>query len=225
MKIKSAIILSMITILVLTACGTAEPAAPTAPPATPTLVPTATNTPLPTDTPTPTLTPTPQPTPTPEVSQEELKEMYQPLIGNGLILYAVCPQVISTAERRQSGAIGGFEAFGEMIAEAAFLDAVKQALADSTATGELGEFVDQMQAHLDVMIAVLADWYNDQISSADVPGLLEDECPMVEQTLETIVENARAKGMTQDTIDLIVTELQAAMIELGTNLDDLGEGD
>ncbi|MCB2178413.1 hypothetical protein KQH61_00690 [bacterium] len=207
--------IALITILILvgvTACGSTEPAGPTN---TPTLVPTATNTPLPTETPPPTFTPTPEPSPTPEFTQDELKEIYQPMIGNGLLLYSVCPLIVDTAERRQSGELDGFGALGEIFVEATILDGINTNLQGSTATGQQGDFVSDLQGYTDVMKDVLAQWFNDQITSVDVPGLLADTCPAVEESLQEIVDAARADGMSDETLDLILTEYQDALEEMG----------
>jgi len=72
---------------------------------------------------------------------------------------------------------------------------------------------------LEEMKAVLADWFNDNITSADVPGLLEETCPATEANLEVIVEAAKAEGMTEDTLDQIVAEFQEAMSEIGEDLE------
>ncbi len=117
MKKVSLMILAL-GLMVLTACGTQEKAAPTPTPA-PTYTPTPTFTPTPTDTPTPTATntPTPTPSPTPFIAETvktvELTDTFEMLMGNDTILKVVSSDegILQVNEDNSVYALGTGEAF------------------------------------------------------------------------------------------------------------------
>jgi hypothetical protein len=208
-------IVLIIALLSLQACQAEAP-----PPPTPTftLEPTATAT----TEPTPTVTPTPESAVTPVLDQEALKEEWSPAITGGTVIYALCPMIVDTAVRYQSGELDESEAFGEIFAEALFLQALSEAFDvwEPDPDGEIHK--STLELHLWVLQDVMGRWMNEEITAADVPGLLEDECAAVYGTLVAIGQAASADGLSDESLNEIIAEIQQMLEAM---VEELGEID
>jgi len=210
------IILSVLILFVLiSACTPAEPT----PTPTSTVIPTATNTPTPTLTPIKTPTPTTTPTITPLPNQDELKNTWQPVVNGIALQNVICPMIIDTAIKLQNDEIDSWGALTEMIAEALFINAIEESFAEWEPEPEIADHKYIILDHNEVLKDVLADWFNDEITSVDVPGLLEDECPQIEADMKVIIDDARAHGMSDVTLKAMLLEMEEGLEEMKEELE------
>lgn len=213
------LVLIILMSVLITACGQQAPAIPAETP-TETKVPTATLTPE------PTATNTPVPTPTATPDQFALKTIYQPLINGGFVVQTVCAMTIETANKRQSGEIDGLGAFGEILLEATLLKAIEDGYLEWEADASVEDWKTDVQAAIDEIQGVLGRWLEDEITSVDVPGLLQSTCEDVKETLKQITVEAYVNGLTEASMDEIFAELQEGFSEIGESFDDLeSDGD
>lgn len=210
------LLLMILLVLFLAACTPSEPEPTVTPQPTSTPASTATAT----HTPEPTATYTPEPTATPVPDQDELKKTWQPAIGGIALQNGICPMIIETANKLQSGEIDGWDAFAEMVAEAMFINALDESFAEWEPESEVADYKELILAYNETMKTVLADWYNDEITSEDVPGLLEDECAAIEESVQTIVEDAQAFGMNTETLEAILDEMEQSLTDMQEELEE-----
>lgn len=203
------------------ATPTPVPPTPTPVPPTPTPIPpTATAAPeVPTPTTVPTEIPTIVPTKPPALSQEELLAKWQPPIAVSTFVLAVCEGVLDTAEKRQADEIDGFEALGELLGSGMILAAVEEGIAEWSPPTELPNFKETLQEHIDSIQNAISQWIDDEVTSADIPDLLSEQCELSYATMEAILEASYSDGLTQTEIDAMVNEMQASLEEAMSQLE------
>jgi hypothetical protein len=133
-------------------------------------------------------------------------EKWQPPIGASTLVFAVCEGVLDTAEKRQTNEIDGFEAFGELLGSGMVLGAVEEAIAEWSPPTELLNTKETLQEHIDSIQDVVGQWLDDEVTSADIHDLLDEQCEMSYTAMEEILEASYSDGLTQteiETIDLI----------------------
>jgi len=219
-KLRQQMIGVTLVMLLLAGCGApaATPVPPTATPVPPTPTPIP---PTPTTIPTETKVPTPTTVPSkpPALSQEELLQKWQPPIAASTLVFAACEGVLETAEKRQADEIDGFEAFGELLGSGIVLAAVEEGIAEWIPPYELLNFKQMLQEHIDSIQDVVGQWLDDEVTSADIPDLLSEQCEMSYATMEEILEASYSDGLTETEIDAIVTEMQASLEEAASQLE------
>jgi len=150
------------------------------------------------DTPTPTLIPTDIPVSIPIISEELLKSIFRHLIISVITTDYVCSLVLDTAEKLQSGEINGFDAEFEIIFEALLIDEVDVSISEGEHHYLAADLVERLGEHVNIIKEVLGALFNSEISSADVPGLLQDECASIVETQEAITALADAFDLSEE---------------------------
>ncbi|MAT44146.1 MAG: hypothetical protein CL609_17580 [Anaerolineaceae bacterium] len=147
--------------------------------------------------------------------QEELKNIWQPALSSGLIMYAVCPMMTDTASRQQADLITDEAAYGELFTEGLLLSGVKAAFAEWNPNDPIvTRYKDGLQNRLAALLAVVDQWSEQEITAAEALKDLETQCLHVENYLGNMVKSAQQAGMTQETLDQILAEFQDNMSEM-----------
>ena len=146
-------------------------------------------------------------------------EKWQPPIAASTLVLAVCEGVLDTAEKRQANEIDGFEAFGELLGSGMVLAAVEEGMAEWSPPTQLLSFKETLQEHIDSIQDVVSQWLDDEVTSADIPDLLGEQCAMSNTAMEEILEASYSDGLTQTDIETIVTEMQAGLEETISQLE------
>lgn len=206
MKLKSILILSC---FVLAACNTgAQPAATAIPTVTP--IPTKTFTALP-----PTVTPVPVTSEPAADLQADLKSTWQPALSGGLVIYATCPMILDTANRRTAETIDAETAYGELFSEGLMLSGVTGAFAEwKPIDPQVINYKEILEADLNNLRDVVSLWSGQEIDAAGAAALLTEQCPQVEAHLGAVVAAAQAAGMTEETLNTVLLEFQETMAEM-----------
>ena len=167
MKLSFAVLIQSILVisLFLSACS------PRIVRVTPTMTkaPTETNTPHPTLTITPsitsspTLTPTFTETPTPTKIPEELRNQIIQSYGTMLFIQANLVLLDETAQRVQSGELSGFDTLGAMIAIAAFVNAIDEAIPEIEPPKPFNSYWEDMLTIHKELKSIIRRWFNDEI--------------------------------------------------------------
>ena len=207
--------------LLVTGCSKSQQAA-TEPAATATTVPAVptetppppTPTPEPTFTPTPTLTSTPTLTPTPPISTEELKEKWDTPLYAAALTVASYEGLLDTAGKLQAEEIDGFGALGELIAVGAILNSVEESLDAWEPAGDQAEYKPVLQHCVEAGLSVVGQWFDKEISSSDVPGLLKDDHQAAQETLEEIVTAMGDDGLGSEDIQAMLDDLAQRFEEI-----------
>ena len=159
------------TAVPLTPTPTSSPVPPTAT-AIPTLTPTATATPEPTSTSTP--EPTSTATPIPAEIKQAVLDAYKIM----LFIQIDANMLDDVATKVKSGDLAGFESFGALIVLAALVNAVEEAIPQTTPPELLKPYWDQVLPIHAATKELIAQWYNKEIDSTIV---LEEVAPILNQ--------------------------------------------
>jgi hypothetical protein len=198
---------AMLALAVL-ACG--EVASPTPePPAAseeaevpePTTTPEATGTPEPTDTPEPTEIPQPA------LPVADLEQKWKSLLYMASMTSGACDMLIETAGKVQAGEIDGLDAWGEVMTAGILLKAVEETLDEWEPTPDQVSYKADIQGCVSTAQEVVGQWLDDEITSADVPGLLEDTCAASRATVEDVIAAMRDDGLSEGEIAALLDEL------------------
>ncbi len=90
-----------------------------------------------------------------------------------VVLQAMVELLDNTAQGLQAGTADSTDAFATLIAVAAFGSAADEAFAEPAPHEALADSWEQARTVLPEIQAVVSDWFQSTISSADVPGRLE----------------------------------------------------
>lgn len=147
--------------------------------------------------------------------QDELKTIWQPALSSGLILYAVCPMMLDTADRQQAALISDETAFGELFTEGLVLTGVEAAFMEwNPDDPQVIRYKQGLQNHLAALLALVKQWSEQEVTAADARKDLETQCLHVETYLGNMVNSVQQAGMTQETLDQILMEFQDDMSEM-----------
>jgi len=160
------------------------------------------------NTPTPTLIPRDIPVSIPIISEELLKSIFRHLIISVITTDYVCGLVLETAEKLESGEINGFDAEFEIIFEALLIDEVDVSISEGEHHYLAADLIERLGEHVDNIKEVLGALFNSEISSADVPGLLQDECASIVETQEAISSHADAFNFSEEAREEIIDEFR-----------------
>lgn len=188
----------------------AEPTA-TQPAAAPTTAPTNTSPPA---------TATPQPAATPTLTSEQL-EGVQASYMTLVLLEGGVVMLEETAQQIQSGAIGGVEGWGDLIAIGAVLSAVEEELNQPPPITVLQPAWEEARIAFPLVRDVAKRWLDEEITATEVKGELGPAQQRVSHTLD-LAEEALAQAFGGDREELrqwrqeAMTELRVALASTPT---------
>jgi hypothetical protein len=231
MKAKRLLVTILVLALLAGGCSggtgttTASPTATVAPDVipepTPTSLPTSMPTHMPpsTSTPTPTPTPTLTPTPTPSISAEELQEKWR------IPLYATALTVVSyeglfeTAEQLQAGELDSWGALGQLLGAGIVLSSTRGLIAQWDPAPDQADYQVAMQECVNSAGEVIGRWFDSEISSEDVPGLIQEDYDACQELMEEIMRAMQDDGLARDDIEAMLDELAEQMEEAMSDLE------
>lgn len=172
----------VLLVIILTGCSPATtvalPPTPTSSPVPPTATDIPTLTPTATETPEPTSTSTPEPTPTATPIPEEIKQAVLDAYKIMLFIQVDASMLDDVATKVKAGDLVGFESFGALIVLAALVNAVEEAIPQTTPPELIKPYWDQVLPIHAATKALIAQWYNKEIDSTIV---LEEVAPILDQ--------------------------------------------
>jgi len=106
---------------------------------------------------------------------EQLKDKWRaPMFTLGLTFTSM-ESMLDIAQRLQAGEMEGIAAFAELFAVALIVDGADKTLDEFEPLREQVEYVAATQGYLDTVMSVLAPWIDRELTSAEVPSLLEED--------------------------------------------------
>lgn len=212
-------ILGTVLILVLAACSSTP--APTIPPTlaettpspttarTATAAPAATNTARPTDLPSPTATAAPTPSDTPTAAPEpapaaNLDDWRLPLIAAGLTQSSIV-ELEQLAVDQPEGMLG------QVLGLGISLGVIDDALEAWQPGAEQAGYVEPLRANLAAVGGVVRQWYDGEISAADVAASLQPVRASSEQVLGDLRNELRRLGVSAEDLDTFMAEVMAGL--------------
>lgn len=206
----------LIAVLLLAACGlAAQPeiaAEPTdVPPTSTPEEPTATPTEPPTSTPEP--TPTIEPTSTPDA--DAAHEKWEPLVSGGGLTVASYEMMFEVADGLAADDIDGADAFGQMLGVGVVIGLVGEALNEWEAAPDQAELKEALVGHIDAILDGIGGWMNGEIPTAEaLHEALDEEFGEAQTTFAEVLAVAQADGLSDESIEQIVDELETTMADL-----------
>lgn len=206
-------------VLILAACAstpapTLTPPLPATAPSptaarTATAAPTATNTPSPTDLPAPTATASPAPSDTPTAIPEpapaaNLDDWRLPLIAAGVTQMSIV-ELEQLAVDQPEGMLGSVLGLGIS------LGVIDDALEAWQPGAEQAGYVEPLRANLAAVGGVVRQWYDGEISAADVAASLRPVRSSSEQVLGDLRRDLRRLGVSAEDLDALMAEIMAGL--------------
>ena len=191
----------------------------------PTAILESTDTPEPTSAPEPTNTSEPtntlEPTPIvePPISMEDLEEKWHTPLYAAALTVGAYESLLNTAEKRQAEEIDGMTALGELIGTGVILKTVEDTLPEWEPSRDQIEHKAAIQNYIDAAQEVIGQWLDKEITSADVPGLLEDSYSASQDTLQSVLLAMEDDGLSEHDIEFMLDELSQALDELAQALE------
>ena len=188
-------------------------ATPTEEPIEPTEVPTEppTETPEPTNTPEPTDTPPPTRSSAPQGSGQGPGAVWLPPIEAATLTLGAYEAILGTADELQIEGITGAEAFDEFLSEAVMLKAVGDTVAEWAPTEDQVHYKDALQGYISGAQEALGQWLDEEITPAEVRGLLESDYDALGDMTQGIVLAANQDGLELGAIEATLDELSRAL--------------
>jgi len=162
--------------------------------------------------------PTPKPTDIPKLSQDELIEKYRAVFGSNTMLYGICVTTLGSIDKDVDGEIGESELLGEVLAAQIFLGAADSAITDWVPPDDLLSSKDEIVASAQALSDLISKWSNDEVTPADAKVDVEKVCQMIENRAKELVEDAKADGLTEDSLDQIGEDVMASIAEVQSTL-------
>ncbi len=202
-------------VLILAACAstpapTITPTLPATAPSptaarTATAAPAATNTARPTDLPSPIATASPAPSVTPELAPAaNLDDWQLPLIAAGVTQMSIV-ELEQLAVDQPEGMLGSVLGLG------IGLGAIDDALEEWQPGPEQAGYVEPLRANLAAVGGVVRQWYDGEISAADVAASLRPVRASSEQVLGDLRGDLRRLGVSAEDLDALMAEIMAGL--------------
>lgn len=176
---------------------------------TATAAPAATNTARPTDLPSPTATASPAPSDTPTATPEpapaaNLDDWQLPLIAAGVTQMTIV-ELEQLAVDQPEGMLGSVLGLGIS------LGVIDDALEEWQPGPEQAGYVEPLRANLAAVGGVVRQWYDGEISAADVAASLRPVRASSEQVLGDLRRDLRRLGVSAEDLDALMAEIMAGL--------------
>lgn len=169
----------------------------------------------PTSTPASTDIPEPTKTPTPELAKDELTDRWRIPLYTAVLTAGIYEVLLETSVQLQAQGrdVAGFL---DVLGGAMLLKVAEDALAEWSPSENQTAFKPQLQRQIDTAQKLVSQWTQGEISSTDVPNLLEEDRQAAQDTLREIGQAMREDGLTSEDVETLMEELSAAMEQLTT---------
>lgn len=163
--------------------------------------------------PVPSATPEPSPTPPPAepLTQAELQEKWQPPLASYSLFAGACASIQDTLTEQIDHGLSGISLEGSWLGIDLVMGAAEQAIDAWEPDPALAGYYDDLQGSLEMVKGLLGKWQTEALTAEAVQGALVTECQAVDSTAETLLETARAEGITAETLEAIGEELMEQM--------------
>jgi hypothetical protein len=214
--------LMLLTVLVLSLCLSCKQPIPEPSPVLPTNIstptdrPTPTNTLTPTYTPIPTNTPVPTNTPKPTIPPEELKEKWRIPFRAATLTFGAYKYLFELVDKLQAGEIDDTATLGQMIGPGILLMATDGILTEWEPTPDQTIYKDSLLNYVSIARNAISQLTNEEITIADIPGLLDDDYTGIKEVFQSIKDDMKGDGLSDDDITAMADELVQAL-EATTN--------
>lgn len=138
-------------------------------------------------------------------------------------MYTIAQQLLDTAQQRQAGEIDGVGTLAALIFTGTLLTSVEETLNEWQPAADQVALQGTLTAHLEALKSVISRWFNDEITSAEVPELVQPVQASVETSMKDIAESAKADGLPADVLNTMLEEIASAFEEMGQSPEAPGE--
>jgi hypothetical protein len=195
--------------LILFACGTpgSEISSPVGLDADsiPTEVPAATN--------------TPELSLTPSIPQEELIEIWRPLIGSYFLVDVGC-QITGEMLLEFSESDGeALDKLGTSLGIGLFLNAARESVLDWEPQTDMQKYKDNSINYLESIQETIGDWLNDELTDEHTIQEINGICQTIDTELEDLGNIASEVGLTRESIEAIGQQIDDPFTEFQQGID------
>lgn len=161
----------------------------------------------------------PEPSPTPSIPQEELIEIWRPLIGSYFLVDVGC-QITEEMLLEFSESDGGaIDKLGTSLAIGLFLNAARESVQEWEPQTDMQTYKDNSLNYLDSILETIGDWLNDELSDEHTIQEINVICQTIETEVEDIGNTAREVGLTRESIEAIGQQIEDPFTEFQQGID------
>lgn len=153
------------------------------------------------------------------MSVEELREEWGVPLYAASVVAGSCESLLETANSLRAEEIDGMTALGELIGTGVLIAAIDEALVEWEPGEDQREYKAAIQGYVDTAKGVIGQWMDDEITLADVPGLVEDDCQAALDTLEDVMLAMQESGLSENDVSGMLEELSAALDQFSEALE------
>ena len=164
------------------------------------------------------------PSPTPSIPQEELIEIWRPLIGSYFLVNVGC-QITGEMLLEFSESDGGaIDKLGTSLGIGLFLNAARDSVLEWEPQTDMQTYKDNSLNYLDSILETIGEWLNDELTDEHTIQEINVICQTIDTELEDLGNTAREVGLTRESIEAIGQQIEDPFTEFQQGTD-LGEGE
>lgn len=167
----------------------------------------------------PAATDTPVPSPTSSIPQEELIEIWRPLIGSYFLVDVGC-QI--TGEMLLEFSESDSEALDKLrtsLGIGLFLNSARESVLEWVPQTDMQKYKDKSLNYLDSMQETIGDWLNDELSDEQTIQEINLICQSIDIELEDLGNIASEVGLTRESIEAIGQQVEDPFTEFQQGTD------
>lgn len=159
------------------------------------------------------------PSPAP-ASQEDLKTKWSAPIIAYALMGGICESSQGIIEEQQSGQKDEVSLSSQVLSTQLLIGMVNSAIVGQDPQVTLTAYQEDLSDHLKNISKWMDEWAKKTISTDDIAANVNTECLAVSKEMEGIVASAKQEGLSDETFEVIMSELQEKLTEISVGLEE-----